>query len=614
MTSTIIGADHPGAVTLAGSEYLLVLSTGTLRNSLEAVVVTGPGADITNLGTIYAVGQEAIYLAENAFAYILNDGLIRTAGEDAIEGASTASIVLVNTADGVISPSGGGSIAIRIGSVDIQNAGLIAGDISASSPSLFASYLANSGTIGGEVFFTGVASEVTNEGLIQGSLSLNGISSRVFNTGTIEGSLGVNGDTENYGLIRRGVSTSFDVPSDDRLLNAGTIGGEVNLNLGADLYDGREGLAFGIVYGDLNYAPDFGTATDADTLLGGRGPETFMGGGGDDELNGGAGDDVLYGNAGADLLIGGEGFDYASYANASPGDPPGTGVVASLADQDVNTLSAEGDAYLGIEGLIGSGYDDLLIGNAAGNALRGGLGSDALDGGAGADTLRGGQGSDVFFVDNAGDLVFDTAEAGSFDVVQAAGSYTLQASAEIELLQTGEATATAAISLAGSSSANRILGNAGNNVLRGRGGADTLEGSLGNDTLRGGAGSNDLRGGSGQDQFVFDAPLSGSGSGIQRVLGFNATDDTIALWTGVYLDPDPLTDPTPLATGAFVLGTAATTAAHRVIYDAATGRLWYDADGAGAGSAAKVQIGLLLNGTATAAATGVSAADFVFIA
>jgi Ca2+-binding RTX toxin-like protein len=608
MTSTIIGADTAGAVSLAGGEYVLILATGTLRNSLEAVVVTGGGADVTNLGTIYTAGfdQEGIYLTENAYASILNDGLIRTSG-DAIEGDGTTSIVLVNTADGVISPFGPGAIAIRVGTADIQNAGLIAGNISASSASLFGSYLANSGTIGGEVFFTGVASEATNEGLIQGNLSLNGSNSRVFNTGTIDGTVGVNGTLENYGLIRRSVSTSFDGAADDVVLNAGTIGGAVNLALGADLYDGREGLAFGVVYGDLDYAPEFGT--DADTLLGGRGAETFAGGGGEDELDGGAGDDVLMGEGGGDILIGGEGFDYASYASALSGVPSGTGVVASLADPSVNDGSAEGDQYFGIEGLIGSSYADLLVGNAASNQLRGGAGSDALDGGAGADTMRGGDGGDVFFVDNAGDVVFDSAGLAGFDLVQASVSHALQLTAEIEQLQTADAGATTAINLTGSNTANTIIGNAGNNVLRGRGGADTLDGGAGNDTIWGNQGSNDLRGATGQDRYVFDAPLTGTGSGIQRVLGFNATDDTIALSRGVYFDPG--TGTTPLAPGAFALGTAATTAAHRVIYDGASGKLFYDADGVG--GAAKVQIGLLLNGLGTSPAAGVSAADFVFI-
>ena len=41
-----------------------------------------------------------------------------------------------------------------------------------------------------------------------------------------------------------------------------------------------------------------------------------------------------------------------------------------------------------------------------------------------------------------------------------------------------------------------------------------------------------------------------------------------------------------LPAGAFTTGSAATTADHRVVYNQATGELYYDADGNGAGTAA----------------------------
>ena len=49
----------------------------------------------------------------------------------------------------------------------------------------------------------------------------------------------------------------------------------------------------------------------------------------------------------------------------------------------------------------------------------------------------------------------------------------------------------------------------------------------------------------------------------------------------------------------FVLGTAAQDAADRVIYDRASGNLWYDADGSGRG--AKVLVAELRDGTALGA-------------
>jgi Ca2+-binding RTX toxin-like protein len=53
-----------------------------------------------------------------------------------------------------------------------------------------------------------------------------------------------------------------------------------------------------------------------------------------------------------------------------------------------------------------------------------------------------------------------------------------------------------------------------------------------------------------------------------------------------------------------VNGTAATTAAHRIIYDKATGTLYYDRDGTG--SAAQVRFALLTSATKPT----LTAADF----
>ena len=49
----------------------------------------------------------------------------------------------------------------------------------------------------------------------------------------------------------------------------------------------------------------------------------------------------------------------------------------------------------GIEGLIGSAFDDQLTGDATANLLQGGAGNDALSDGAGNDTVEGGDGDDT---------------------------------------------------------------------------------------------------------------------------------------------------------------------------------------------------------------------------
>ncbi|WP_262028317.1 cadherin domain-containing protein [Microvirga sp. Mcv34] len=133
--------------------------------------------------------------------------------------------------------------------------------------------------------------------------------------------------------------------------------------------------------------------------------------------------------------------------------------------------------------------------------------------------------------------------------------------------------------------------------LRGGGGSDRLNGNIGNDTLSGGLGIDTLNGGAGDDAFRFDvAPVAGNRDIIQNFDLKSATDpnvkgDRIELlgtrFAGITAD---LVDTLPdgrkmLKASAFVLGTAATDQSHRMIYNQATGEIWYDPDGTGAGAA-----------------------------
>lgn len=177
---------------------------------------------------------------------------------------------------------------------------------------------------------------------------------------------------------------------------------------------------------DLSETID-GTAAKANWITGGAGDDTITGdrqndllngNSGDDLLNGGTGADILFGGAGSDILeggnrgefydgtgtdslgnqvgalvgtlrgdtlIGGDGFDLASYATST------TGVTANLRDAALNLGEAAlGDRYDGIEGLIGSGFNDSLTGDDFDNELTGnGVasgGTDQLFGLGGNDT------------------------------------------------------------------------------------------------------------------------------------------------------------------------------------------------------------------------------------
>ncbi|GAB6140689.1 M10 family metallopeptidase [Methylosoma difficile] len=239
-----------------------------------------------------------------------------------------------------------------------------------------------------------------------------------------------------------------------------------------------------------------------------------------------------------------------------------------------------------IENAIGGSGNDTLIGNDLNNTLTGGsgndnisgnLGNDKLDGGLGDDSMSGGGGNDTYIVNSTGDTVTEAAASGS-DTVQSSITYTLGSYFE-KLTLTGSA----AINGTGNGVANTITGNSAANTLSGNAGNDKLVGGAGADTLIGGAGNDTLTGGIGQDTFIFD-----SVSGIDTVTDFSVVDDTIQLKNTVFT---ALTVKGGLAAGQLVLGSQALDTNDYIVYNQSTGKLYYDADGSGAGS--QVQIATL---------------------
>ncbi|MCP9886292.1 calcium-binding protein, partial [Synechococcus sp. ATX 2A4] len=130
----------------------------------------------------------------------------------------------------------------------------------------------------------------------------------------------------------------------------------------------------------------------------------------------------------------------------------------------------------------------------------------------------------------------------------------------------------------GGTQSDSLRGNALNNTLRGFGGNDRLEGRAGNDTLIGGPGNDTLIGGSGADTFRFDAPLNAT-TNRDTITDFSiAQGDRIELENSVFT---ALPTTGTLAPAAFRIGATATIAAHRILYNSATGLLSYDSDGNG---------------------------------
>ncbi|MFT3955910.1 MAG: calcium-binding protein [Piscinibacter sp.] len=210
--------------------------------------------------------------------------------------------------------------------------------------------------------------------------------------------------------------------------------------------------------------------------------------------------------------------------------------------------------------------NDTLRGLAGNDTLNGDAGNDWLDGGSGVDTMRGGTGNDVYVVERSTDVVVEAAAAGT-DTVRSSVSRALGSNQE-NLVLTGST----AINGSGNTLANALLGNAA---------ANTLNGGAGNDIVNGGAGNDRLTGGTGLDSFRFTTAPNSTGN-ADRLLDFSSADDRLQFDNAVFT---ALGAAGALPATMFRLGTTAADATDRIVYNQASGALYYDADGSGAGAA-----------------------------
>lgn len=380
-------------------------------------------------------------------------------------------------------------------------------------------------------------------------------------------------------------------------------------------------------YGNVETATGFQKFEGAgfrDRMVAGAEGVLFMGMGGGDAFYGGAGDDTFEGGAGLDYYIGGGGINELSF-----GDSP-HGVVVNL-----NVLSLQhivrNDGYGnaedadGFQNVFGSTHWDRLTGNAADNVLWGNAGLDTLTGGQGNDALYGGDDGDYLVGGSGNDEMaggkgtdrleagvgFDT--LGFWDVDSTGHGVKVDISrASGQVIDDGYGTHENALdfecvagsdfgdTLTGNSGMNYIWGNAGNDSVSGGGGGDEIYGGAGrdllagdggSDTLWGGAGIDTLIGGAGDDIFAFGT-LTPRGEAGDHIKGFTVGVDAVQMFFG--WAPDLAYG--HATTAQFLSGagvTAATTVEQRVIYDTATGRLYFDSDGNGA--AASVLIATIDN-------------------
>lgn len=190
--------------------------------------------------------------------------------------------------------------------------------------------------------------------------------------------------------------------------------------------------------------------TGIDRICGGAGADIILAGAGNDFLSGGGGIDLLLGMRGNDVYVGGLGVDLAVFM-LSP--------VPVNVDLAVNSAAGEGsDSLSGIEGAVGSDWNDSLYGDSLLNVLVGGPGNDLLHGRAGSDLV-------MYTLASAGvtvDLVADTATGGEGTDSLVSIEHAVGSSYDDTLL--------------GTSGANYLIGSEGYDTLDGRGGEDICDG------------------------------------------------------------------------------------------------------------------------------------------
>lgn len=128
-------------------------------------------------------------------------------------------------------------------------------------------------------------------------------------------------------------------------------------------------------------------------------------------------------------------------------------------------------------------------------------------------------------------------------------------------------------------------------MLFGYTGRDNISGGDGHDTIFGGEDADTLTGGNGFDTFYFEALQSSAER--DTITDFGVGGDQMFLPHEVFTGLGDVEFPTRLPTAYFNAGTKAETADHHVIYNKATGILYYDPDGVG--GEAQIQIALLSN-------------------
>ncbi|WP_169805040.1 beta strand repeat-containing protein, partial [Variovorax boronicumulans] len=541
---------------------------------------TNGGANWAAVGAVS--GASALLLAADAntrvyfqansnFSGTVSDGITFRAW-DQTSGAAGATVSTVTNGNSSAFSSATDTASITVIAVN-DNPVAVADRIIVSNSTLVT--LSVSSLLGNDTDIDGLALTITSVG---GAVGISGLTLDAAN-GTISftsgSTAGATAGSFQYTVSDgAGGTTTATATIDIRAVSGGN--GADTIDLGAtgayqaSFIDGRGGAddLTGGVGGDVFIG---GSGNGADTLLGASGNDLLIGGDGNDTLSGGAGNDVLRGGLGSnDSMDGGDGSeDLLDFSDGSVA-VNFTLVQSAAPTSIVNGTAGLGnnDTYQNIEGVIGTGLADTLTGSASNDIIRGGAGNDTLDGAGGTGDL----------------LDFSDGTAGlTFTLTQSSSTTSFNASAA-GLGTDGYKNFEGVI---GTAFGDTITGSASNDQLRGGGGNDVINGLAGDDRIVGGTGADLLTGGADNDTFVFDS----APNAVDSVTDFNASGsaasgDLIELSRGTFTALTTASGSTLSAAEFASLngGGAGDTvgAGVHVIYDSATGNLYYDADGLGA--------------------------------
>jgi Ca2+-binding RTX toxin-like protein len=557
--------DNTGDVTsetspAGGVDTVQSSTTRTLGANLENLTLTGAAA-ISGYGNTLNNAITGNSAANTLVGGDGNDTLDGGAGADAMTGNLGDDAYYVDDAGDTVSEGN------SVGGTDHVYASVSFN----LGPTGYAEHL----TLTGAAAINGVGNNLAN--IITGNSAANVLSGAGGNdtllggdgADTLDGGAGADAMTGGDGDDTYMVDNAGDAVAETSALGGiDTVQSSLTRSLGANLEN--------LVLTGAGAINGYGNALD-NTITGNAAANALYGGDGNDVLNGGAGADVMVGNFGDDSYYVDNAGDTVSEGNIAGGvdtvfasvsfNLGPTGFADHLTLTGASAINATGNSLANT--LIGNAAGNILTGNSGNDTLNagdgndtlyGGDGNDVLDGGIGADAMIGNLGDDTYYVDHAGDTVSEGSNVGGSDIVYASVSFNLAPTGFVENLTL---TGADAINATGNNQANTLTGNSAANTLTGASGADS---------------------------FVFASALGGGN--IDAIADFSVADDTIVLSNTVF---------TGLSAGAldanaFAIGAAAADADDRIIYDSATGALYFDADGNGSGSA--VQFATLTAGLA----------------